>query len=61
MYVPIMESLSERQEATGAHPASVGGSPAELGGGCDSPRGQGHWQQNFLEVLLGVSPRTVHH
>ena len=27
--------------------ASVGGSPAEVGGGCGSPQGQGHWQQKF--------------
>ena len=28
-------------------PTSVGGSPAEAGGGCGSPQGQGHWQQKF--------------
>ena len=33
-------------------PASVGGSPAEVGAGCGSPRGQGHWQQKLWEVLL---------
>ena len=42
-------------------PASVGGSPAEAGSGCSSPWGQGHWQQKFWEVLLGVSPPRVHH
>ena len=36
-------------------PASVGGSPAEAGGGCGLSWGQGHWQQKFWEVLLGVS------
>ena len=41
--------------------ASVGGSPAEAGGGCGSPQGQGHWQQKFSEVLLGVSPPRVCH
>ena len=40
-------------------PASVGGSPAEAGGGCGSPWGQGHWQQKFWEVLLGVGPPRV--
>ena len=41
--------------------ASGGGSPAEAGGGCGSPWGQGHWQQKFWEVLLGVShPRACH-
>ena len=42
-------------------PASVGGSPAEVGSGCGSPWGQGHWQQKFWEVLLGVSPSRVYH
>ena len=42
-----------------AHPASVGGCPAEVGGGSVSPWGQGHWQQKFWEVLLGVSPPRV--
>ena len=42
-------------------PASVGGSPAEAGGGCGSLQGQGHWQQKFWEVLLGVSPPRVTH
>ena len=42
-------------------PASVGGFPAEVGGGCGSPWGQGHWQQKFWEVLLGVSPPRVRH
>ena len=41
--------------------ASVGGSPAEAGGGSVSPWGQGHWQQKFWEVLLGVSPPRVCH
>ena len=41
--------------------ASAGGSPAEVGGGCGSPWGQGHWQQKFQEVLLGVSPPRVCH
>ena len=42
-------------------PASVGGSPAEAGGGCVSPWGQGHWQQKFWDVLLGESlPRVQH-
>ena len=35
-------------------PASVGGSPAEAVVGCGSPWEQGHWQQKFWEVLLGV-------
>ena len=39
--------------------ASVGGSPAEAGVGCGSLCGQGHWQQKFWEVLLGVSPPRV--
>ena len=42
-------------------PASVAGSPAEAGGGCGSPWGQGHWRQKFWEVLLGVSPCRVCH
>ena len=42
-------------------PASVGGSPAEAGGDCVSPRGHGHWQQKFWKELLGVSPPRVHH
>ena len=42
-------------------PASVGGSPAEAEGGSVSPWGQGHWQQKFWEVLLGVSPPRVCH
>ena len=33
---------------------SVGGSPAEAGGGLGSPWGQGHLQQKFWEVLLGM-------
>ena len=41
--------------------ASVGGSPAEVGWDCGSPWGQGHWQQKFWEVLLGVSPPRVCH
>ena len=41
--------------------ASVGGSPAEAGVGCGSPWGQGHWQQNFWEVLLGLSLPRVYH
>ena len=36
-------------------PTNVGGSPAEAGGGCDSLWGQGHWEQKFWEVLLGVN------
>ena len=35
---------------------STRGSPAEVGGGCGSLWGQGHWQQQFWEVLTGVSP-----
>ena len=31
------------------------------GGVCGSPWGQGHWQQKFWEVLLGMSPPRVHH
>ena len=42
-------------------PASAGGSPAEAGGGCGSLWGQGHWQQKFWEVLLGVTPPRVRH
>ena len=42
-------------------PASVEGSPAEAGGGCGTPQGQGLWQQKFWELLLGVSPPRVHH
>ena len=42
-------------------PATVGGSPAEAEGGSGSPKGQGHWQHNFWEVLLGVSPPGVCH
>ena len=42
-------------------PASVGGSPAEAGGYSRSPQGEGHWQQNFWEVFLGMSPPGVHH
>ena len=40
-------------------PASVGGSPAEAGGGSVSLWGQGHWQQKFWEVILGMSPPRV--
>ena len=40
-------------------PASVGGSPAEAGGGSVSPWGRGRWQQKFWEVLLGMSPPRV--
>ena len=43
------------QETEKDTPVSVGGSPAEAVGGCGSPWGQGHWQQKFQEVLLGVS------
>ena len=42
-------------------PASIGRSPAEAGGGYGSLWGQGHWQQKFWEVLLGVSPPRVCH
>ena len=46
-------------------PASVGRFPAEAGvgwgGGSVSPWEQGHWQQKFWEVLLGVSPPRVCH
>ena len=42
-------------------PASVGGSPVEPGGGCGSLWGQGHWQQKFWEVGLGMSPPRVCH
>ena len=42
-------------------PASAGGSSAEAGASCGSPQGQGHWEQKFWEVLLGVSPPGVHH
>ena len=41
--------------------ASVGGTPAEAEGGRGSPWTQGHWQQKFWEVLLGVSPPRVCH
>ena len=44
------------QETEQDLPASVGGSPAEAEGGYGSPYEQGHWQQKFWEVLLGVSP-----
>ena len=47
------------QETEPDLPASVGGSPEEVGVGCGSLRGQGHWQQKFWEVLLGVSPPGV--
>ena len=40
-------------------PASVGRSLAEDRGGSVSPWGQGHWQQKFWEVLLGMSPPRV--
>ena len=36
-------------------PDSAGRSPAEAGGGGGSPWGQGHWQQKFWKVLLGMS------
>ena len=36
-------------------PAIVGGSPAEVWGGSGSVQGQGHWQQQFLEVSIGVN------
>ena len=49
------------QETEPDLPAGVGGSPAEAGGGCGSPWGQGHWQQKFWEVLLGMSPPGLHH
>ena len=42
-------------------PATVGGAPAEARGGCGLPWGQGHWQQKFWEVLLGMSPPRVCH
>ena len=42
-------------------PATVGGSPAEAGGGFVSPWGQGNWQRRLWEVLLGVSPPRVCH
>ena len=42
-------------------PASVGGPPAEAGVSCGSPGAQGHWQQKFWEVFLGVSLPGVHH
>ena len=48
------------QETEPDLPTRVGGSLAEAEGGCGSPRGQGHWQQKFWEVLLGVSPPGVH-
>ena len=41
--------------------ASLGGAPAEAGGGCGSLWGQGHWQQKFWELFLGVSPPRVFH
>ena len=47
------------QETEPDLPASVGGSPAEAGGGCGSPQGQGHWQQRLWEVLVGVNPARV--
>ena len=52
---------SDPRETEPDLPASVGGSPAEAVGGCGSPWGQGHWQQQFWEVLLGVSPPRVCH
>ena len=42
-------------------PVSARGSPAEASGGSLSPWGQGHWQQKFWEVLLGLSPPRVFH
>ena len=36
------DSAPEHQDAVSHTAASVGGSPAEAGGGCASPRGQGH-------------------
>ena len=49
------------QETESDLPASVGGSPAEAGDSCGSPWGQGHWQQKFWKVLLGMSPPGVCH
>ena len=48
-----MKCVSQNQAA------SIGGSPAEAGGSCGSLQGQGHWQQKFWKVLLGVSPPQV--
>ena len=50
------ERAETPQETEPDLPAGVRGSPAEAGGGCGSPRGQGHWQQKFWEVLLGMRP-----
>ena len=36
-------------------PAGVGAYPAEAGCGCGSPKGQGHGQKKFWEVLLGMT------
>ena len=49
------------QETVPYLPANVGGCPAEGGGGCGSLWGQGHCQQKFWKVLLGVSPPRVCH
>ena len=51
----------EHQDPVSHMAASVGGSPAEVGSGCGSLQGQGHWQQKFWEVLLGMRPPGVHH
>ena len=42
-------------------PPSVGGTPAEAGGGYGSPQGQGHWQQQFWEVITSKSPPMCCH
>ena len=49
------------QETEPELPASVGGSLAEVGDGCGTPWGQGHWQKKFQEILLGMSPPRVCH
>ena len=41
-------------------PAGIGGSPAEVGGGCGSLWGQRRWQHKFWEVLIGMSPPGGH-
>ena len=53
------EGVVTPQETEPDLPASVAGSPEETGGGCGSLWGQGHWQQKFWEVLLGVRPPGV--
>lgn len=49
------------QESGPDLPPYIEESPTELGHSCNPPQGQRHWQQQFWEVVIGISTPGGYH